>query len=335
MSTSLRPEEKAAALVVAVGSSAASGMLDHLSEDEVEALATEVAKIGKLRPETIDLVFQEVYDAAQSHEVFASGGVDYARDMLTQWNSAQGPEMIERMISDLDAVPFGFVRQVRAEQLGDVLEGEHPQTVAVILAHQPAAYAATVLKGFDEDFQAQVAVRVGKMGRISEAVIRSIEGILKTRLGPVTSEDASATARGGVKELANVLNNSDRNTERAVMERLRDIDEELADEVRALMFVFDDLVTLDDRSIQRVLQDVNAQELALALKGANDEVTDAIMRNMSQRAKESLLEEIDLLGPVRRSDVDVARTKVIAAVRLLEEAGEIVISRGEENELIE
>ncbi len=334
MSNSLRPEEKAAALVVAVGSNAAAGMLDHLSEDEVEQLATEVAKIGRLRPETIDVVFQEVYDAAQSDEVYAAGGVDYARDLLTQWSSPQGPEMIERMINDLDAVPFGFVRQVDPEKLGDVLGGEHPQTVAVVLAHQPAAYAATVLKAFGEDFQAQVAVRVGKMGRISTEVIRSIEGILKRRLGPVTADDPGV-ARGGVKELANVLNNSDRATERAVMERLRDMDEELADEVRALMFVFDDITTLDDRSIQRVLQDVAAPELTLALKGANADVNDAIMRNMSTRAKESLLEEIDLLGPVRRSDVDEARTKVIAAVRLLEEAGEIMISRGEENELIE
>lgn len=334
MSTSLRPEEKAAALVVAVGSSAASGMLDHLSEEEVERLAGEVAKIGRLRPETIDIVFREVYDAAQSDEVYAAGGVDYARDLLTQWNSTAGPEMLERMINDLDAVPFGFVRQVKAEKLGDVLAGEHPQTVAVVLAHQPAAYAATVLRAFDEDFQAQVALRVGKMGKISTEVIRSIESVLRGRLGPVTRDDGGV-ARGGVKELANVLNNSDRDTERAVMERLREIDQDLADEVRALMFVFDDLVTLDDRSIQRILQDVATQELALAMKGAEEELADAIMRNMSSRAKESLLEEIDLLGPVRRSDVEAARTKVIAAVRLLEEAGEIVISRGEENELIE
>ena len=333
MSTALRPEEKAAALVVAVGSSAASGMLDHLSENEVEVLATEVAKIGRLRPETIDQVFQEVYDSAQSDEVFASGGVDYARDMLTQWSSANGPEMIERMMSDLEAVPFGFVRQIEPEQLGEALDGEHPQTVAVILAHQPAAYAATVLKAFEEDFQAEVAVRVGKMGRISSAVIKSIEGVLKGRLGPVNTDEG--TLRGGVKELANVLNNADKATERAVLERLRDMDQELADEVRALMFVFDDLVTLDDRSIQRVLQDVNAQELAMALKGANDELSDTIMRNMSSRAKEALLEEIDLLGPARRTDVEIARTKVIAAVRLLEEMGEIILSRGEENELIE
>lgn len=334
MSTNLRPEQKAAALVVAVGSTAASGMLDHLTEAEVEQLATEVAKIGKLRPETIDAVFQEVYDSTKSQEVFAAGGVDYARDLLTHWNSAQGPQVLERMMSDLEAVPFGFVRQIDADQLGDVLSGEHPQTVAVILAHQPASYAATVLKRFNEEFQAEVAVRVGKMGRISTEIIRSVEGVLRRRLGPVTADDPGV-ARGGVKELANVLNNSDRATERAVLERLRDIDEELADEVRALMFVFDDIITLDDRSIQRVLQDISTQELALAMKGANDELNDAIMRNMSARAKESLLEEIELLGPVRRTDVDIARTKVIAAVRQLEEAGEIMISRGEENELIE
>ena len=333
MSTALRPEEKAAALVVAVGSSAASGMLDHLNDHEVEVLATEVAKIGRLLPETIDQVFREVYDAAQSDEVFAAGGVDYARDMLTQWSSAEGPEMIERMMSDLESIPFGFVRQIEPGQLGEALDGEHPQTVAVILAHQPAAYAATVLRSFGQEFQAEVAVRVGKMGRISAAVIRSIEEVLKTRIGPVSSDEG--TIRGGVKELANVLNSSDKETERAVMERLREMDQELADEVRALMFVFDDLVTLDDRSIQRVLQDVQAQELAMALKGASEEVSDLLMRNMSQRAKEALLEEIDLLGPARRTDVEIARTKVIAAVRLLEEMGEIVLSRGEENELIE
>lgn len=241
--------------------------------------------------------------------------------------------MIERMMSDLESIPFGFVRQIEPGQLGEALDGEHPQTVAVILAHQPAAYAATVLRSFGQEFQAEVAVRVGKMGRISAAVIRSIEEVLKTRIGPVSSDEG--TIRGGVKELANVLNSSDKETERAVMERLREMDQELADEVRALMFVFDDLVTLDDRSIQRVLQDVQAQELAMALKGASEEVSDLLMRNMSQRAKEALLEEIDLLGPARRTDVEIARTKVIAAVRLLEEMGEIVLSRGEENELIE
>jgi flagellar motor switch protein FliG len=333
MTAALRPEQKAAALVVGVGSAAASGMLQHLSEDEVETLAREVAKIGRLQPETLDLVFREVYESAQSAKLIASGGVDYAKELLTSWNSSQGPELLERVITDLDAIPFGFVRQVDPSQLSEVLAGEHPQTVALVLAHQPAAYSANVLKSFSEEFQAQVALRVGTMGRISADVVRQVEDVLRNRLGPVAAE--VGVARGGVKELANVLNNSDRSTERAVLERLRDIDLELAEEVRALMFVFDDIITLDDRSIQRVLQDINTQELALAMKGADPELSDAIMRNMSQRAKETLLEEIELLGPVRRSDVDAARTKVIAAVRLLEEAGEIVIARGGESELIE
>jgi flagellar motor switch protein FliG len=329
----MRPEEKAAALVVAVGSKAASGMLEYLSDDEVEQLASEVAKIGRLLPETVDQVFSEVYEEATAQQLLAAGGIDYARDMLVDWKGDRGHEIIERLITDAEAKPFGFVRKSDPEKLSAVLAEEHPQTVALVLAHQPAAYAATVLGFFDAEIQAEIALRVGTMGKTSPDVIRAIESYLAGQVGP--EPRAELAIRGGIEELADVLNNSDKDTEKAILERLGVIDSNLAEEVQALMFVFDDIITLDDRAIQRVLQDVNAQDLALAMKGIGSEVADAIVRNMSQRASESLKEEIELLGPARRSDVEAARRKVVAAIRLLEEAGEIVISRGGESELIE
>lgn len=329
----MRPEEKAAALVVAVGSKAASGMLEYLSDEEVEQLASEVAKIGRLMPETVDQVFTEVYEEATAQQLLAAGGIDYARDLLVDWKGDRGHEIVERLITDAEATPFGFVRKSDPEKLSGVLAEEHPQTVALILAHQPATYAATVLGFFDSEVQAEIALRVGTMGKTSPEVIRNIETYLAGQVGP--EPRAELATRGGIEELAEVLNNSDKETEKAILERLGLIDSDLAEEVQALMFVFDDITTLDDRAIQRVLQDVNAQDLALAMKGIGAEVSDAIVRNMSQRAAESLKEEIELLGPARRSDVEAARRRVVAAVRLLEEAGEIVISRGGESELIE
>ena len=329
----MRPEEKAAALVVAVGSKAASGMLEYLNDDEVERLATEVAKIGRLHPETVDAVFTEVYEEATAQQLLAAGGIDYAREMLVDWRGERGHEIVERLISDLEATPFGFVRKSNPEKLSKLLAEEHPQTVALVLAHQPAAFAATVLGFFDDEVQAEIALRVGTMGKTSPDVIRAIENYLQSQVGPEPRTELAV--RGGIEELAEVLNNSNKETEKAILERLSTIDSDLAEEVQALMFVFEDIITLDDRAIQRVLQDVNTQELALAMKGIGSEVSDAIVRNMSSRAAESLKEEIELLGPSRRSDVEAARRKVVAAVRLLEEAGEIVISRGGESELIE
>lgn len=329
----MKPEEKAAALVVAVGSKAASGMLEYLNDDEVERLATEVAKIGRLHPETVDAVFTEVYEEATAQQLLAAGGIDYAREMLVDWRGERGHEIVERLISDFEATPFGFIRKANPEKLSKILVEEHPQTVALVLAHQPAAYAATVLGFFDDEVKAEIALRVGTMGKTSPDVIRAIEDYLRSQVGPEPRVELAV--RGGVEELAEVLNNSNKETEKAILERLNAIDSDLAEEVQALMFVFEDIITLDDRAIQRVLQDVNTQELALAMKGVSAEVSDAIVRNMSSRAAESLKEEIELLGPSRRSDVEAARRKVVGAVRLLEEAGEIVISRGGESELIE
>lgn len=332
-SVELRSEQKAAALVVAVGSKLASNLLQFLSEDEVEALAAEVAKIGRLRPETLESVLQEVYHEAATQQLLASGGIDYARELLTEWKGSRAGEIIERLLADLHVTPFNFVRDIDPEQLVHILKDEHPQTVALILAHQPASYAASVLRGLDSEMQSEVALRVGTMGRTSPEVIKQVELALEGRLGSVSS--AEVTVRGGVEDLAEVLNNSDRTTEKAILESLHRFDAALADQVRALMFIFDDITTLDDRSVQEVLKHVDGKDLAVAMKGVADQVRDVILRNMSQRASETLLEEIELLGPTRRSDIDAAQTSVVAVVRRLEDAGDIVITRAGEGDLVE
>jgi flagellar motor switch protein FliG len=333
MTLDLRPEEKAAALVVAVGPRAASSLLQFLTEEEVERLATEVARIGRIRPETLASVLQEVHREAQAQRMLASGGLEYARELLSEWKGGRGAEMIERLMANLHVMPFNFVRDIDPEQMVHILKDEHPQTIALILAYQPAAYAATVLHGFEPDVRAEVALRVARMGRTSPDVISRVEAALRSRLGSVSSAEVSV--RGGVEDLAAVLNHTDRSTERAILDRLSRIDPRVADEVRSLMFVFEDLVQLGDKAIQRVIQEIDTKDLAYAMKGVAPEVHDAILRNMSQRAADSLLEEIELLGAVRRSDVETAQSRVVAVVRRLEDAGEIIVARAGESELVE
>lgn len=331
--TDLRSEQKAAALVVAVGSKLATNLLQFLNEDEVEALAAEIAKMGMLRSETIETVLREVYQEAASQQLLAAGGIDYARELLTEYKGTKGAEIIEKLLSDLEVTPFSFLRDIDAEQLVHIIKDEHPQTIALILAYQPPALSAKVLGGLDAETQAEVALRVGTMGRTSPSVIRRVEQALQARLGSVSA--AEVTVKGGIEDLAEVLNNTDRATEKAILSSLQRTHPLLADDVRALMFIFEDVLTLDDRSIQEVLKHVESADLALAMKGTAEEVRDFILRNMSQRAGESLLEEMDLLGAVRRSDVEAAQNKVVAVVRRLEESGEIIISRAGESDLVE
>ena len=333
MTLDLRPEQKAAALVVAIGPQAAAGLLQFLSEDEVEQLAGEVARIGHLTPEIVDGVFEEVYYEAEAHRLLMSGGIEYARELLLEWRGSKGAEIIDRLLADLNVIPFTFVRDIDPDQFVRIMRDEHPQTVALILAHQPASYAAKVLSGFDPPTQAEVAYRVANMGRTSPEVIQRVESALQSRLGSVTGSEIQV--RGGVEDLAEVLNNTDRSTERSILERLAEVDPQLAETVRSLMFVFEDLVSLDDRTLQRLIQEIDTKQLAIALKGVKGELKDAILRNMSQRASEALVEELDLLGAIRRSDVETAQAGIVGILRRLEDSGAIVINRAGEGDLVE
>lgn len=329
----LKSAEKAAALVVALGPTAASQVMGYLTEDEVERLAEEVARIGILDQTVLDDVVSEAYTEAQSRRGTPMGGIEYARSLLNEWQGAKGAEILDRLMADLTVAPFGFVRDIDPDQLVHILQDEHPQTVALIMAYQPPNHTARVLAGFDPEMQVDVALRLGSMGRTSPTVIAKVEDALRGRLGTVHSSEV--TVRGGVADLAEVLNNSDRATEKGILEKLSERDPELAEEVRALMFVFEDIEHLDPKTIQRVLQELETRDLALAMKGVSKSVADLISSNMSSRASQALAEEIELLGAVRRADVEKAQNVVVAAIRRLEEAGEIVIARAGESDLIE
>lgn len=317
--------QKAAALVVALGSRNSANLLRHLTEEEVELLATEVAKMGDLDPDLLDSVLREVYEEMMGHRFVVTGGPQLAKEMLMHWRGARGAEIMERILASHHKLPFGFVRDVEPDQLVQFLKEEHPQTVALILAHQPPSYAAQVMSGLEAELQREVALRVASMGRIAPDVVRKVETTLRSRLGSITSTEA--TSRGGVKDLAEMLSHSDRATEKAILGRLEEVDVELAEQVRALMFVFEDIVTLDDRSIQQVLQNVDIQMLAKALKGVRQNVHDTILRNVSSRAQERLVEEIEVLGAIRRQEVEEAQSEIVARIRHLDETGEIVIVR--------
>ncbi len=322
MATTVQPRQRAAALILAIGSTRAGSILQHLSREEVELLADEMARLGTVdRPERLAMV-KESLRHLLSHDPEAEAEVIRAQARLLPSGSEQ-----------IDLSPFAFLEQADLADTVQLLRSEHPQTIAVVLAHQRPERAAKILEQMDDDLALEVSQRIATLGPTPPEVLRRVRDVLAERLQEPT-DDAPAEV-DGAKELASILNNIERDFEETIMERLAEIDPELAEKVRSLMFVFEDIATLDDRTIQKILQTVQTQTLALALKGASEEVKDSILRNLSERAREALVEEMDLMGAVRKQEVMEARNQVVAEIRGLEAAGQIVISRGDEGEMIE
>jgi len=330
----LSRSQKAAAVLLAVGPELASGVLGHLAEHEVEHLTLEVATLGELTPATVASVLEEFRTEAAAHAQLVSGGEDHARALLRQLRGDEGDEIVDRLLATVRTTPFAFLRSRQPGEVIQHIRDEHPQTVALILAHLPTRFAASVLAGLDPDLQADVALRVATMDATTPEVVARVEAALQARLGG-GSQRVTRNAQGGVKDLASILNNSDRGTERAILGALERSDAELADEIRRLMFVFEDITTLDDRAIQQVLRHVEGRTLALALKGVRPDVKDAIIRNLSERAREALAEDMELLGPTRVKDVEGAQSDIVRVIRKLEEDGTIVVSREGEGALVE
>ena len=325
----LRPEQKAATLMLAVGSRAAANVLRYLSEEEVEALATEVTRLGTVEAEVVDSVMTEAQEEASQFTGGTVGNLSSAKKILSEW---QGGSAILGRLADSPS-PFQFVKSMDVEILGQLFADEHPQVAAQILAHQSPEFAALVLQRLDQDLQADISVRIATLGRTTPEVVAHLEEAVRERLGQAPARQLEQ--RSGAESLASLLNNTGKEMEKTIIERLKEVDPELADKVQGLMFVFADIATLDDRSIQAILKDVETTDLATAMKGAGSHVTDAIFRNLSKRAGEALSEEIDLMGPVRRSEVEEAQARVVGEIRRLEEAGEIVLGRGGEDDLVE
>jgi flagellar motor switch protein FliG len=320
--------QKAAILLMQVGKERAVPVLRALREQEVSEIMAEVARLQNLDSEQIEEVLTEFRETYVARAHIAQGGYDTAKDMLeASYGSDKAEEILVNLGVTLVAAPFEFLRRTDTRQILSYLQDEHPQTIALVLAHMHPDAAALVLSALPEAEQRDVAHRVAKMDRTSPEVIEQVETILERKLSTVIQQSDFSNA-GGIQSLVDILNRSDRATERLILEGLEKSDAELADEVRNRMFIFEDIVTLDDRSVQLVLRQVDAKELAIALKGVDQKVRDKIMQNMSERAAANLAEEINLLGPVKLKTVEEAQAAVVRVIRVLEEAGQIVMSRG-------
>jgi flagellar motor switch protein FliG len=323
----LRGTQKAAALLVAVGEQRAGEIFRFLGDAEVEALSLELAKAQKIPTEVCRDVINEAVESVLAEDYMAEGGVDYARNVLMRsLGEDRADEIIGRLAATIERRPFEFLRRTPAEQIVVFLRNESPQTQALVISNLHTTLAAQVLSHIDPEDQANVALRVAMMSETRPEVVAQVEQVMRTRLSAVGAQEY-ATA-GGVKSLADILNHSDRSTERNVLDELAKQDGELAEEIRMLLFTFEDVVKLDDRSIQMVLKEVDQKDLAIALRGVSDDVRDRIFKNMSERGAEMLKEEIDFQPPQRKRVVEEAQGRIVGIVRRLEETGAIVISRG-------
>ncbi|MEN3202618.1 MAG: flagellar motor switch protein FliG [Atribacterota bacterium] len=329
----LTGRQKAAILLVSLGPDLAAQILKRLTDEEIEDLTLEIATLEKVPPEIRDEVINEFYHMALAQHYISQGGIEYARQLLEK---ALGPhkaqEIISRLSATLEVTPFEALRRADPLQILNFIQGEHPQTIALILSYLKPEQSAAILGNLPESIRGEVAMRIALMDRTSPEVVREIEAVLERKISTFLTQDF--TRVGGKKKLIEILNKSDRGTEKSILEALEEKDPTLAEEIKSEMFVFEDIVLLDDRAIQLVLRQVDTKDLALALKGASQEVQEKIFRNMSQRAAQMLKEDMEYMGPVRARLVNEAQQKIVNVIRRLEEAGEIVIARGGEDEII-
>lgn len=325
--------QKAAVLLITLGPEKASDIFKHLKEDEIEQLTLEIANTRSVSPAKKEAVLSEFYEVCLAQQYIAEGGIGYAKDLLQKaLGEDKAKEVLGKLTASLQVRPFEFIRKTEASQLLNFIQDEHPQTIALILSYLSPQQAAGIIGSLTPDKQTDVAKRIALMDRTSPDIIKEVENVLEQKLASLVSQDY--TIVGGVDSVVEVLNTVDRGTEKHIMENLEIEEPELADEIRKKMFVFEDILLLDDRSIQRVLRDVENSELAVALKNVNDEVQEVIFNNMSSRLAEMIKEDMEYMGPVRVKDVEEAQQKIVNVIRKLEDSGEIVISRGGGDEII-
>lgn len=325
--------QKAAILLIFLGPEIASEILKELSDEEMEMLTLEIARLQKVEPDLREAVLEEFNELLIAQEYLSMGGIDMAKKILEKaMGSEKASEIISKLTASFQVRPFEIVRATDPTQLINFIQGEHPQAIALILAYLQPEKAAIVISSLSEEVQADVAKRLAIMDRTSPETIREVERLLEKKLSSILSEDF--TSVGGIDATVEVLNKVDRGTEKTIIETLEVQDPELAEEIKKRMFVFEDVISIDDRGIQRILREVDMKELAVALKGSGEDVLDKFSRNMSKRAGSMLQEDMEFMGPVRVKDVEESQQKIVNVIRSLEEAGEIIISRGGEEELI-
>ncbi len=325
--------QKAAILLIALGPERSASIFKHLKEEEIEELTLEIANTRSVTPQLKEAVIDEFYEVCLAQQYIAEGGIGYAKELLEKaLGSDKALDVIGKLTASLQVKPFEFVRKTEASQLFNFIQDEHPQTIALILAYLSPSQAALIVSSLPPDRQADVAKRVAMMDRTSPEVIKEVEKVLESKLSSLVNQDY--TIIGGVDAVVEILNTVDRSTEKHIMETLEIDEPELADEIRKKMFVFEDVLLLDDRAIQRVLRDVDNNDLAMALKSANEQVQNAIFNNLSKRLAVMIKEDMEFMGPVRMKDVEEAQQKIVNTIRRLEDSAEIVISRGGGDEIV-
>jgi flagellar motor switch protein FliG len=325
--------QKAAILLISLGPERSASIFKHLKEEEIETMTLEIANTRSISPATKDQVMDEFYEICLAQQYIAEGGISYAKELLEKALGVdKARDVIGKLTASLQVRPFEFVRKTDATQLLNFIQDEHPQTIALILSYLSPQQASTIISSLAPDKQADVAKRIAQMDRTSPDVIKEVERVLERKLASLVNQDY--TIVGGVDSIVEILNTVDRGTEKHIMETLEIEEPELADEIRRKMFVFEDILSLDDKSIQRVLREVDNNELAVALKGSNEEVQNVIFNNLSKRLASMIREDMDYMGPVRLKDVEEAQQKIVNIIRKLEDSSEIIISRGGGDEII-
>jgi len=331
--TNLTGRQKAGVFLIAIGNDVATEIFKHLREDEIEQITFEIARLDKITPEDKEKVLIEFNEMMMAQGFITNGGIDFARGLLEKsLGNQKAIDIINRLTSSWQVRPFDFVRRTDPAQLLNFIQGEHPQTVALILSYLEPNKAATIMSQLPHTIQADVAKRIATMDRVSPDVLREVERVLERKLSTLASEDY--TSAGGIDAVVEILNNVDRGTEKTIIEALEEEDPELAEEIKKRMFVFEDIVLLDDKAIQKVMREVDNADLSKALKSVDAEVQEKIFKNMSKRSASGLREEMDFMGPVRLKDVEEAQQKIVNIIRKLEEQGEIIVARSGEDELV-
>lgn len=325
--------EKAAILMITMGKDFAAKVYKYLSEDEIEQLTLSITSLRRVDPEIKDEVIDEFIGMCTAQKYISEGGIEYARDIL---DKAIGPEraneMVMKLSSSLRAKPFDFIRRSDSTQVLNFIQNEHPQIIALVLSYIDPKHAAQMLSALPIEDQISVIARIANMGITSPEYIKETERVLERKLSSLSVGDQAIA--GGIDSLVKILNSVDRGTERHLLEALEESDAELVDEIRKRMFVFEDIVKLDNHSVQRVLKEIDNRDLAIALKGTSSEVVKVVFENISKRLQEMVREDMDLMGPIRIRDVEEAQQKIVTVIRKLDDSGEIVISRYEEDDFI-
>ena len=331
--TDLNGKEKAAILLICLGSEKAAQIFKHLKEEEIEQITLEIANLRKVDSQTKDLIMDEFYQICLAQNYITEGGIEYAKDILERaLGSQKAVELIGRLTSALQVKPFDFIRNADPANLFNFIQHEHPQTIALILSYLDPLQASATLSSLPADKQADVALRIATMDRTAPEFIKEVERVLEKKLSSFSITDY--TAPGGISSIVDILNSVDRSTEKNILENLEIRDSALAEEIKRLMFVFEDITKLDNRSIQRIISEVDVNDLILAIKGTTDSVSKVLFANMSKRLQDTIKEDMEYMGPVRLRDVEESQQKIVSVVRRLEDAGDIVVSRRKGDDIL-